>query len=200
MRKIILVLALLFVINSSAMAANWLSDFPLGMTKVEAVAKGLVMKDQFGGLMDIMFGGKEWPTALVFENDKLVYLLLKGNGDEYISAADEGGWQLGWLIIYAATDKNLTFDAVKLASSGMDETAIGEEYEKFQEIMQSQKFTNSVSVYISERVWVTFKQLRGENPVEKYPDAALCNATTIGNDITIVFSTFGYMDKVKKAK
>ena len=199
MKKIVLSLVLLFVISSAAAAAPWLSEFPLGMTQAEAVAKGLVMQDQHGGLVNVMFGGREWPTALVFENERLVYLILQGSGDEYVAAADDGLWQLGWLIIYAATERNLVFDAVKLAASGMDETAIGDEYEKFQEIMRSQQFMNSVSIYVSDRVWMTFRELRGdENPVEKHPDAVICNVTTNGNDITLVFSTFGYMDKINR--
>jgi len=198
MKRIILSLVLIFVINSAAMAAHLLSEFPLGMPKAEAIAKGLVMKDQHGGLLNVMFGNREWPTALVFENEKLAYLILKGNGEEYVSSADDGLWQLGWLAVYVATEKNLVFDAVKLAASGMDEMAIGDEYEKFQGIMQSQKFENSVSVYISDRVWSAFKGLSGEKPAEKYPDAALCNVTANGNDITLVFSTFGYIDKMNK--
>ena len=198
MKRIILGLALILVINSTAMAAHLLSEFPLGMFKAEAITKGLVLQDQQGGLLDIMFGGKEWPTALVFENEKLVYLMLKGNGEDFVSSANDGLWQLGWLVVYVSTDKNLVFDAIKLAASGMDEMAIGDEYEKFQGIMQSQKFTNSLSVYVSDRVWSAFKQLRGEKPTDKYPDAAICNVTANGNDITIVFSTFGYIDKMNK--
>ena len=199
MKKIVFSLVLLFVINSAAMAAHQLSEFPLGMPKMEALAKGLVLQDQQGGLMNIAFGGREWPTALVFENDKLVYLLLKGNGDEYVSAINYGlVAQLGWLIIYEATDKNLVFDAIKLASSGMDEMAIADEYEKFLTIMESQRFTSSTSVYISSMVWAAFKQLRGENPVDTYPEATLCHATINGNDVSLVFTTFGYMDRIKK--
>ena len=199
MKKIILGLVLALVINSTAMAAHMLSDFPLGMSKAEAIAKGLVLQDQQGGLANILFGAKEWPTALVFENEKLVYLMLKGNGEDFLSSADYGLLQqLDWLVVYVSTDKNLVFDAIKLAASGMNETAIGDEYEKFQGIMQSQKFTNSLSVYVSERVWAAFKQLRGEKPADKYPDAAICSVTTNGNDITLVFSTFGYIDKMNK--
>jgi hypothetical protein len=198
MKKIFLSLALLFVICSVAIAAPRLSEFPLGMTQKDAIAKGLIMRDQHGGILATMFGGKEWPTALEFENDKLVYLILKGVGEEFISVADEGLWQIGWLVIYMATDKNLVFDAVKLAASGKNEMAIADEYEKFQEIMQSQKFTNSVSMYVSDRVWETFKQLRDESPIEKYADTALCNVTIQGNDVSLVFTTFGYMDKINK--
>ena len=198
MKKVILSLAFLFIINSTAMAARQLSDFPLGMSRAEAISKGLVMRDQHGGLADVIFGGKEWPAALVFEDEKLIYLILNGSGDEYLSAADDGLWQLGWLVIYAATDNNLTFDAVKLAASGMDEIAIGEEYENFQQIVQSQNFKDSVSVYVSERVWIAFRELRGENPVDKYPDATICNVTVNKNEATLVFSTFGYMNKIRQ--
>jgi hypothetical protein len=198
MKKIILCFALLFVINSVAMAAPMLSEFPLGMTQKEAVAKGLIMQDEQGGILVTSFGDLDWPTAMVFENDKLIYLILKGSSEEFVSALDTGLWRIGWLVVYAATDNNLVFDAVKLASSGKNEFEIGDEYDTFLQIMTTQGFTNSHSVYISENVWSTFKQLRGENPVDKYPEAALCNVTIRGNDITAVFTTFGYMDKMNK--
>ncbi|MCL1941399.1 MAG: hypothetical protein FWG09_05605 [Synergistaceae bacterium] len=200
MKKIIISLALIFIINSAAAAAPSFYEFPLGMAKTEAVAKGLVLQDQFGGLMDVDFGGKTWPTALVFEDEKLVYLILKGNGNEYLSASDDGLGRLGWLVIYASTDKNLVFDAIKLASSGKDEEGIADEFEKFQEIMQSQNFTNFTSIYISDWIWMALKHLRGENPAEKYPDATICNMTANGNEITLMFSTFGYMEKAKKQR
>ena len=198
LRKVILSIVLLFIINSCAMAAHQISDFPLGMSKVEAIAKGLVMKDQFGGLIDIRFGSKEWPTALVFEDEKLVYLMLNGKGNDYVAAAEDGLWQLGWLAVYATTDNNLTFDAVNLAASGMDEMAIGEEYEKFHQIMQSQKYANCASMYISDRVWSTIKQLKAEKPADKYPDAAICNVTIKNNEALIIFSTFGYIKKMNR--
>ena len=199
MKKIVIGLFLLLVICSTAVAAPLLSEFPMGMSLNDAKTKGLIMRDNIGGILSISFGDKVWPAALVFENEKLVHLILKGAGSEFIAASDDGLlWQLSWLIIYSATDRNLVFDAVKLASSGMSDEAISEEYGKFLDIVQSQKFVNSVSVYVSERVWATFKQLRNENPVDVYPDATLCNVTTDGNDITLVFSTFGYISRMNK--
>jgi len=195
MKRIIFGLVLLLIISSTAVAAPMLSEFPLGMSQKDAVAKGLVMRDQHGGMINVNFGAKEWPAAMVFENEKLVYIILKGSGNESITAIDDILGQSGWLIIYASTDNNLVFDAIKLASSGMNEEAIGDEYEKYLRIMQSQKYTNSVTIYVSERVWYTFKLLRNENPIEKYPEAVMCNLTTEGNDITLVFSTFGYMNR-----
>jgi len=198
MKKIVLGLALLFVFNSVAMAAPMISEFPLGMTQKEAIANGLIMQDELGGILVASFGDKDWPTALVFENDKLIYLILKGASEEFVNAADVGLGRIGWLAVYATTDNNLVFDAVKLASSGKNESEIGDEYDRFLEIMTSQGYTNLNSVYISDYVWVTFRQLRGESPVDKFPEAALCNVTTSGNDITLVFTTFGYMDKMNK--
>jgi|GEM_PF-2107013 len=198
MKKIVLSLALLFVINSVAMAAPMLSEFPIGMTQKDAIAKGLIMQDEYGGIIVTSFGDKDWPTALVFENDKLIYLILKGTGEELVTAADIGLGRIGWLTVYAATDNNLVFDAVNLASTGKDESDIGDEFDRFLEIMQSQGYKNSNFVYISDYVWYTFKELRGESPVDKFPEAALCNVTTSGNDITLIFTTFGYMDKMNK--
>ena len=196
--KVGLGLVLLVVFCSVAVAAPSLSEFPIGMTQEEAVAKGLVMRDQHGGTVNVVFGGKVWPAALVFENRKLVYVIIKENGDEYLTATEDGLWQIGWLVIYSATDRNLVFDAIQLAASGKDENAIGEEYERFLNIMRNQNLTNSNSVYISPRVWAAFAVLRGEKPVEKYPDATMCNVTIEGKDATLVFTTFGYMDKMNK--
>jgi hypothetical protein len=200
MKKVVLSLALLLIISSAATvaAAPQLSEFPIGMAQDEALVKGLVMRDQYGGTVNVTFGGKVWPAALVFENRRLVYVIIKENGDEYLTATDDGLWQIGWLVIYASTERNLVFDAINLAASGKDETAIGEEYERFQDIMRSQNFTNSNSVYISPRVWAAFALLKGENPIEKYPDATICNVTIEGKDVTLVFSTFGYMDKMNR--
>jgi len=198
MRIVVLSLILLFVICSVASAARQLSEYPIGMTQDEALAKGLVMQDQHGGTVNVMFGGKAWPAALVFENRKLVYLIIKENGDDYLTAADDGLWHIGWIVIHAATERNLVFDAIKLAASGKDEIAIGEEYEKFLEIMRSQNFTNLNSTYISPRVWAAFALLRGENPVEKYPDATICNVSIEGKDVTLVFSSIGYVDKMNR--
>jgi hypothetical protein len=198
MKRIVLCFVLVFVINSVAVAAPLLSDFPLGMTQKEAIAKGLVMQDEYGGILNVMFGGKEWPAALVFENEKLIYLILKGNGSEFISAAEDGLWLISWLIIYEATDNNFVFDAIKHAASGMSDEAIGEEYEKFLIIKNSQNYKNSNAIYVSVGVWSTIRLLRGETPVDKYPDAALCNISTDGNEVTLVFTTFGYMDKMSR--
>ncbi|MCL1874750.1 MAG: hypothetical protein FWF87_00660 [Synergistaceae bacterium] len=196
MKRIIVCIALLFVIESVALAAQMLSEFPMGMAQKDAIAKGLVMKDQQGGVVVTEFGGKEWPTAMVFENEKLVYLILKGEGNEYLTGADYG--LLGWLVIHMATDNNLVFDAIKLASSGKNEDEIGVEFEKFLDIMQAQKYTKYSASYIGEAVWLTIKYLRGdENPVEKYPSANICNMTVNGSDISLVFTTFGYMGKIK---
>jgi hypothetical protein len=198
MKKIIFGFVLIFVICPAVMAAPLLSEFPLGMTQKEATAKGLIVRDQQGGVVAAMFGGKEWPAAMVFENDKLVYIILKGSGDEFSTAADYGILQLGWVVINAATENNLVFDALNLVFSGMDADAIDIEYEKFQEIMQTQKYTNYTATYMSYRVFVALLQLKNEKPIDKYPDATICNLTVNGSDTTVVFTTFGYMDKMKK--
>lgn len=199
MKKFIFCITFLLLTCSAGFAAQ-LSDFPLGMPQKDALANGVVMKDDKGGVARISFGGMDWPAAFIFENGALVYIILNGNGDEFIAAADDGMWQLGWLIIYAATDKSkVVFDAVKLAASGANEEQIGEAYEKFQEESQKLKYTRSSSVYISERVWMTFRQTPG-NPIEQYPDAVVCNITTDGSNINLVLSTFGYIDKLKKSQ
>lgn len=195
MKKILLCIALLFLIDSVVMATPQLSEFPLGMNQKEAVGKGLILKDNQGGAMVTEFGGKDWPTAMVFENETLVYLILRGDGDEYISAADYG--LLGWLVTHMATENNLEFDAIKLASTGMNEDQIGIEFEKFLDIMQAQKYTKFNSTYIGEAVWLTIKYLGSdENPIEKYPKANICNMKVNGSDISLIFTTFGYMGKL----
>ena len=199
MKKIILSLALLFVINSAAMGAHQLSDFPLGMTQQEAVARGLAMQDQYGGLVNIMFGGREWPAALVFENQRLVYVLLRQSGEDFITGARGGLFgQLGWLAIYAVTDRNLEFDAVALASSGMSEEAIEREHERFRETMQIQNIRNFTSVHVSMRVWAALRQLREGTPAETFPDAVLSHLTVNENEVTLMFTTFGYMDRMNR--
>lgn len=199
MNRLILCVAVLLLTCSTASAAARLSDFPVGMAEKEAVGRGVVKQDAKGGSLSIEFGGEVWPAAFIFEDGKLAYVALKGNGQKYMAAAEEGLWQLGWLIIYATTDKNIIFDAVALSAKGVPEEQIGEAYGQFQEQMQRQKYTKSASIYISERVWVTFKNST-ENPVIKYPDAVVCNITTDGEEINIVFSTFGYIEKVKNAR
>jgi len=199
MKRIILSLVLLFfAINSAALAAPAIAEFPLGMTKQEAVSKGLIMKDEQGGILVTTFGEKDWPTALTFENDKLVSLILKGSDEEFVAAANEGLLRLDWMVIHSATENNQVFDAFKLIFEGKSFDDVVLEYENFYNvnITQSQNLTKYTSTYISERTLVAFLKLRDQKPVEAYPDSTLCRVSAAGNDITLMFTTFAYMGKM----